>query len=362
MRARCVGAHVVLARAAALPWRPSGALAYHVPQLLGRDDIRACVSWRGVRDGRVVESLVSLASIGSPSDQEQDRGRMSAQRMRAIGLEDAAIDAASNVVRRIRGRSDQALVIITALDHLGASARLQRPSRQRPHREGDRVVFDEVRTRAAAWVDVLGNGEEIVYGAGTPRWWKVVAHGQEGHTEQVGWPSVSRRIARAADRILALRQPHRYEDSFMRVGITESGTVYNDKRGSGSISRDVRSIQRTEVKEIDADVAAVLQPVHAGTGVRFDLLPATARDSGQVPEARSSHPVQLAAEVSRHPGLVAVVSLKNVLPHEHLAKSRACCHRPLRRPRGQSATPGGCEPIRAMIQAAEHVALLAAAC
>jgi acetylornithine deacetylase/succinyl-diaminopimelate desuccinylase-like protein len=377
---------------------------------LGQEEVTACLDWIDASEDRAVESLISLASIVSPSGQEHDRARWLADRMRAIGLEDVAIDAAANVVGRIKGRSGRSLVFITTLDDLGTIAELQGAGGMKPRREGDRVVgpatevqsvnaaallaaealvrsgvtpehdiviasvaqeesgligmkhlFDVWQDQPIEWVDVLGDGEEIVYGAGSIHWWKIVAYASGGHTEQDDLPNVNHGISRAVDQILALPHPDRHEYTYINVGIIQSGEVYNHKPVTGWFSLDLRSMQGDVLREMEQDVKAVLERVQVETSVRFEMESTVTIDGGQVPGARESRLVRLSIEVSRHLGYEPTVS------------ARGCCNMsvPVSHGRlaiglhgmrgGSRATAEEWASIPAMVRTAKHVALLAAA-
>ena len=377
---------------------------------LQREEVRSCLEWIDASEDRAVEFLISLASIVSPSGQEHERARWLAEQMRAMGLEDVSIDAATNVVGRIKGRSGRALVFITTLDDLGTIAELQRAGTVEPRRDGDRVVgpatevqsvnaatllaaealvrsgvtpehdiviasvaqeetgligmkhlFDVWQDRPIEWVDVLGDGEEIVYGAGSIHWWKIVAHGSAGHTEQDDLPNVNRGIAHAVDQILAMPHPDRHEHTHINVGIIQSGEVYNHKPVSGWFSLDLRSMQGDVLRDIEHDVKAVLERTQAETGVLFEMEPTMTIDGGQVPGARESRLVWLSIEVSRYLGYEPTVS------------ARGCCNMsvPVAYGRlaiglhgvrgGARATSEEWASVPAMVRTAKYVALLAAA-
>lgn len=410
MSVRSVGIVPLLACAPLFAVQPTPTPEDGLTAALEREDVRTCLDWIAASEDRAVESLISLASISSPSGHEYERARWLAERMRAIGLEDVSIDGAPNVVGRIKGRSGRALVFITTLDDLGTIAELQRTDETKPRREGDRVVgpatevqsvnaatllaaealvrsgvtpehdiviasvaqeetgligmkqlFDVWQDRPVEWVDVLGDGEEVVYGAGSIHWWKIVAHGSGGHTEQDDLPNVNQGIARAVDQILALPYPDRHEDTYINVGIIQSGDVYNHKPVSGWFSLDLRAMQGEVLRDMEHDVTAVLERVQAETGVRFEMEPNITIDGGQVPGARESRLVRLSIEVSRHLGYEPTVS------------ARGCCNMSVPVARGQlaiglhgvrgggRATVDEWASIPAMVRTAKHVALLAAA-
>jgi len=90
-------------------------------------------------ENEVIEILTSLASIVSPSGQEYDRALFVADYMKAIGLQDVYIDSVFNVVGKIKGRSNKALVFITMLDDLPEIGDLQKKG-NKPYLTHDKVV------------------------------------------------------------------------------------------------------------------------------------------------------------------------------------------------------------------------------
>lgn len=366
--------------------------------------------WIDGSEQRAVETLISLASIESPSGQEQERAHWVAKRMRKIGLRDVRVDEVFNVVGRIPGRSDRSLVFVTMLDDLATVAALQRSAERGPHREGDRVVgpateiqsvnaatllaaealvragvepehdivfvgvaqeetglggmkafFDRWKDRNAVWIDVLGDAEEIVYGAGTIHWWKVTALGSGGHTQQDDLSNTNLAIARAVEAVLALPHPGLHDDTFVNIGIIKSGTVFNHKPESGWFSLDLRSMRRETVEEMENDIRALLARIATGTGVDLEMEPVMTIDGGQIPGARDSDLVALATEVARHLGIEPEVSHKGCcnmavpVGHGRLAIG-------LHGERGGGrATAGEWADIPAMMRTARFVTLMAAA-
>ncbi|MGE0464475.1 MAG: hypothetical protein AB7Q16_24165, partial [Vicinamibacterales bacterium] len=92
------------------------------------------------RRDEIAAWLAEIGAIVSPSGQEHDRARAVADEMRRIGLVDVTVDAAPNVVGRIRGRSGKALVFVSTLDDLATVAEHQRAAARKPAIVGDRVV------------------------------------------------------------------------------------------------------------------------------------------------------------------------------------------------------------------------------
>lgn len=297
--------------------------------------------------------LAEIGAIVSPSGQEHDRARAVANQMRRIGLADVTVDAAPNVVGRIRGRSGRALVFVSTLDDLATVAEYQRAAARKPAMVGDRVVgpgtntstttaalvaaadaiirsglkaehdlvfaavaqeetglkgmqalFAEWQDRALAFVDVLGDGHSITYGAITIHWWKIVASGPPGHSLNGGVPNVNQGIGRAVDRILQLPHPERFKDDrvVVNVAMLQSGAVFNHKPAAGWFSLDVRSLAGGRVEEVEAEVRRILAEVTRETTIAFAMEPFQLTPGGQIRGFRDSALVTTAEAVSRHLG------------------------------------------------------------
>ena len=182
--------------------------------------------------------------------------------MRDIGLRDVTVDDAPNAVGTIPGRSGRALVFVSTLDDLGPVAEFQKAAAHPPAVQGSRVVgpgtntssttaamlaaaralagshvqpehdlvfaavaqeetglvgmsklYEKYKNRAVAFVDILGDGTSITYGAITIHWWRIVAHGPAGHSLNGGVPNVNQGIGRAVDRLLSLPEPAANQDT-----------------------------------------------------------------------------------------------------------------------------------------------------
>jgi acetylornithine deacetylase/succinyl-diaminopimelate desuccinylase-like protein len=169
---------------------------------------------------------------------------------------------------------------------------------------GMKKIFDEYRERADAFIDVLGDGHRISYGAIGIHWWHVVAHGPPGHTLGGGLPNVNQAIGRAVDRILSLPDAARTDSSRTRinVAILNSGIVFNHKPDSGWFSLDVRSLDALTIDEIEQDVSNILEAVTDETGITLTMVPYQLTPGGQIPGARDSKLVRTAAEAARYLG------------------------------------------------------------
>ena len=305
----------------------------------------------GRSEARAASLLTEIASIASPSGREHDRAAKVADLMRNAGLVDVEVDNTPNVAGRIVGMTGKALVFVTMLDDLPITEEFQREG-LRPRREGDRVVgpatdiqsavaamvlaaealvasgvhprhdlvfaavareetglqgmealYSRYKDNAVGFVEVLGDGQAVHYGAGGAiGWWKVVAHGPEGHTGTGGLPNVNQAIANAASEIFNLQQPERHKSTFINIGIIRSGETFNHKPATGWFSLDIRSQERRVVEEIVREVRRILVRVSQETHTRLEMVPDFQSLGGQIPGARDSYLTRSAIAVSRHLG------------------------------------------------------------
>ncbi len=359
---------------------------------------------------KMAAGLAALGAILSPSGREHERAAAVAEMMRTAGLSDVSVDDVPNAVGRIPGRSGRALVFISTLDDLETVAEHQRRADGPPRVEGDRVVgpgvntsattmamigaaeafvrsglrpehdlvfaavaqeetgltgmrsvYAGLRDRAIGFVDILGDGRSISYGAIGIHWWRVTASGPPGHSLGGGLPNVNQGLGRAVDRILSLPHPAREKDSrtVINVGVLRSGAVFNHKPESGWFSLDIRSLDMAVIAAIEEAVRAVLEEVGAETGIAFQMDPFQLTPGGQIPDAVNSPLVQTAAAVSRHLGFEprlgnAGSSNMNIAvgggtPAIGLGGERG----------GRRGFPDEWAGIPAMVRSAKHVFLLA---
>lgn len=365
-------------------------------------------------DGRAEKMGADLAKIGaipSPSGGEHARAAAVAAMMRAIGLSGVTVDAAPNAVGHIPGRSGRALVFVSTLDDLATVTVHQSKAAGPPRVDGDRVLgpgtntsattiallgaaeaylkaglkpehdlvfaavaqeetgltgmkalYAEYRDRAVGFVDILGDGRTISYGALGIHWWKVIASGPAGHSLGGGLPNVNQGLGRAVDRILSLPNPAPESASrtVVNVAIIQSGTVFNHKPDSGWFSLDIRSLEAKVIEAVEGAVRTELERITQETGIAFKLEPFQITPGGQIPGAEKSPLVQTAAAVSRHLGYEPRlgnsgssnmnVAVGGGTPAIGLGGDRG----------GARGTPEEWAGIPAMVRSAKHVFLLAA--
>jgi len=407
-------ASAVLSLALTAGLSPSAAARQQDPDLLGLEKagVRAALDQIERDRDRTAAFLVEIGGIISPSGQERERAEAVAARMRAIGLERVRVDSAPNAVGMVPGRSGRALVFVSTLDDLATVAEHQRRRAGPPRIVGDRVegpgtntslttaamlaaaealiangvepahdlifaavaqeetglrgmkqLYEEYRETAVGFVDILGDGGSISYGAIGIHWWRVIAHGPAGHSLGGGLPNVNQGIARAVDRILLLPQPQQYRDERTVANIAQvhSGVVFNHKPAEGWFSLDLRSLDNEVIAAMEAGVRDILEEVTTETGIDFETEPFQLTPGGQLPGARESALVRTAEAAARWLGRDprlsnAGSSNMNVAvaggsPAIGLGGSRG----------GSRGEPGEWADIPAMLRTARLVLLLAAA-
>ena len=306
------------------------------------------------RTDATVDLLTDMALIVSPSGQEGERAQRVATEMRRIGLVDVEVDSLPNAIGRIPGRSGQVLVFISTLDDLATVAEHRRAADGPPVLRGDRLegpgtntssitaamlvaaeamvhafreagsgpehdlvfaavaqeetglvgmkaIYERYRDRAIGFVDILGDGRSVSYGALGIHWWRVEGSGPPGHSLGGGLPNVNQGLARAVDRILNeaahLQDPE--TRTVVNIAMLRSGEVFNHKPADGWFSLDIRSLEAERIEAIETRVADLLVEVTEETGIPLHLEPWQIMPGGQIPGARDGEIVQSSAAIGR---------------------------------------------------------------
>ncbi|TVP57448.1 MAG: peptidase dimerization protein [Gemmatimonadales bacterium] len=380
---------------------------------LERPEVQAGLAHIEERRPPTVELLTDLALIVSPSGQEEERAHRVAEEMRRIGLEDVEVDGSPNAIGRIPGRSGQVVVFISTLDDLATVAEHRRAAEGPPVLQGDRLVgpgtntssitaamlvaaegmveafreagegpehdlvfaavaqeetglvgmkaiYERYRDRAVGFVDILGDGRSVSYGALGIHWWRVEGEGPPGHSLGGGLPNVNQGLARAVDRILTeaadLQDPN--TRTVVNVAILSSGAVFNHKPADGWFSLDVRSLEAERIEAIETRVGALLAEVAAETETSLRMEPWQIMPGGQLPGARESEIVQSSAAIGRWLGFDPTLSnagssnmnvaIAGGTPAIGLGGNRG----------GDRGLPSEWASVDAMMRSAQHVFLL----
>jgi acetylornithine deacetylase/succinyl-diaminopimelate desuccinylase-like protein len=372
--------------------------------------VQAALEGIDQRTGETADFLADIAAIISPSGQEHERAAAVAERMREIGLLDVRLDDTPNAVGIVPGASDRVLVFVSTLDDLGTVPDHQRAAPHPPRHEGDRVVgpgtntssttaamlaaaqalvdsgiepaytivfaavaqeetglvgmkavYEEMRDRAVGFVDILGDGRSISYGALGIHWWKVVVEGPPGHSLGGGLPNVNQAIGRAVDRILQIPLPDQQAErrTVLNIAQIHSGEVYNHKPATGWFSLDIRSLDEAVIAELEAGVDEVLSEVAGETGLNLMKEPFQITPGGQIEGALESDLVQTSIAISEWMGFEPRLS-NSGSSNMNVAVGGGTLAIGLGGGRGEGrATPEEYADVPAMIRTAKHVVLLA---
>lgn len=355
--------------------------------------------------------LARLGAIESPSGREQERAAEVRRRFVAMGIADVRLDSTPNVIARIPGRSGRAIVFVSTLDDLASIPALQRAAGRPPSVEGDRVVgpgtntsatteamlaaarayvatgrhpmhdlvfaavaqeetglvgmkalYAAYRDRALAFVDILGDGRSITYGALGIHWWRVVARGPGGHSLGGGTPNVNQAIGRAVDRILSLPQPPASDNprrTILNVAMLQSGAVFNHKPDSGWFSVDIRSLDADVIAANEAAVQRIVADVARETGLSLTMQPVSRTPGGQIAGADTSLLVRASTAISQSLGLAPRLGNAGSA-NLNVAIGGGTLAIGLGGERGGArGQPGEFADVPAMVRTAKHVFLLA---
>ena len=170
---------------------------------------------------------------------------------------------------------------------------------------GMRRLYERYKSDAVAFVDILGDGSTISYGALGIHWWRIEASGPPGHTLRGGLPNVNLGIAKAVERILAMPHPLRSAERMTRanVAILRSGSVFNHKPAEGWFSLDLRSLDAGTIEAMEEETRAILAEVTAETGIDFRMEAENIVPGGQIEGALDSGLVRWSQAIGDHLGV-----------------------------------------------------------
>jgi acetylornithine deacetylase/succinyl-diaminopimelate desuccinylase-like protein len=355
---------------------------------------------------RSADMLIDIGGVISPSGKELQRAKKVAAYMEAIGLSEVRVDDMPNAIGLIPGKSDSILVFISTLDDLETVAIHQKNRKTPPFFNGDRVIgpgtntssitvamllaaeaviqsgqtpeytllfaavaqeetglkgmhaiFETYHGKSIGFVDILGDGRRISYGALGIHWYKVHADGPGGHSLGGGLPNVNQAIAKAIDWIFQM--DYKEDRTVINIAMIESGKVFNHKPESGWFSLDMRSLNNQTLSEMEREVIGILEQVGDETGIQLRLEPFQTTPGGQLEGAIDSPLVQRAIAVSRFLGFEP--SLSNAgSSNMNIAIAGGVSAIGLGGDRGgERGYPDEWASITNMIQSAKHVFLLA---
>ncbi len=389
---------------------PASRAKSEISALRARPEVKAALNRLDSKADSMALGLAALAAIESPSGAEHKRAAEVARRMREIGLTDVRIDSMPNVTGRIPGRSGRSIVFVATLDDLASIPALQRAAPRPPYVEGSQVrgpgtntsatteamlaaakelvamnfkpehdlvfaavaqeetgligmkaLYSQSNPRTSTFIDILGDGSSITYGALGIDWWRIMARGPAGHSLNGGLPNVNQAIARAVDRIFALPQPAPSNNptrTILNIAVLRSGELFNHKPDSGWFSLDVRSLDAARIASNEEAVRTILREVSSETGIKLEMTPVQLTPGGQIAGADTSRLVMASAEIARSLGLSPTlgnagsanmnVPIAGGTPSIGIGGERG----------GERGNPGEFADIPAMLRTAKHVFLL----
>ena len=364
---------------------PASRAKGEISAVSNRPDVKAALARLDSRSDSMARGLAALAAIESPSGGEQKRAAEVARRMREIGLVDVRVDSMPNVTGRIPGRSGHSIIFVATLDDLASIPALQRAAPRAPYVEGNRVkgpgtntsatteamlaaasalvamnlkpehdlvfaavaqeetgllgmkaLYRQSNPRTSTFIDILGDGSSITYGALGIDWWRIMARGPAGHSLNGGLPNVNQAIARAVDRIFALPQPAPSDNAtrtILNIAVLRSGELFNHKPDSGWFSLDVRSLDAERIASNEAAVRTILRDVSSETGIKMEMTAVQLTPGGQIAGADTSRLVLVSAEIARSIGLSPTLGKRGFSEHECAYSGWNTLHRHRRRTR-----------------------------
>jgi tripeptide aminopeptidase len=324
-------------------------------ELWHSDPLRRARHELSARDADIVEAQVAVSEIAAPTGDEGERGAWMHARFRALGLRDARIDDAGNVIGRRPGQRDEPPVVVCAhLDTVfprGVAVTVQRHG-PRLHGPGigdngrglavmlalasiidgrtlrTRAPVDFVATTgeegagdlrgakqlfagaggdAGAAIALDGAGDErIVHRALGSRRYRIAFQGVGGHSwTAYGIPNPVHAAAIAASRLARLPIPAEPRTT-LSVGRIGGGLSVNSIPETGWLEVDLRSLSSALLDRFDREIRAIARAAEQDENARrargAPPLTATVSLIGDRPtgETPADHPlVALAMEATR---------------------------------------------------------------
>ena len=324
------------------------------------------------RDSATIRTQVAVSQIAAPTGDERERGEWVATRLRSLGLRDARIDRAGNVVAMRPGLEDLAPVLVCAhLDTVfarevqltfrrngdrvtgpgigdngrglaamlaiaeevdGRLVRTRRPivfaattgEEGAGDLRGAKYLFSALDEQPAAAIALDGAGDErIVHKALGSRRYHIAYRGPGGHSwAAFGVPNAVHAAASAAAMLASLPLPRspRTTLSVSRIG---GGTSINSIPEEGWLEVDLRSTSASVLDRFDREIRIIVRAAAQQENARratatpplsHDVMVIGDRPSG---ELSAEHPLVLSAIeatqlIDREPELAAASTDANV--------------------------------------------------
>lgn len=287
------------------------------------------LAWFAETFEQILEETLHLCRIPAPTFEEAERATYVAERMRAIGLADVAIDPIQNVTGLLHGNSHGPTTLVTAHLDTVFPRHTPLPVRRTPQRLygpsiGDnsvaiaallsvatvmrstdplpagRVIFATsvgeeglgnlcgMRALLETWegkldtvIAVEGHGVDEVYtaGIGSTRL-EITFTGAGGHSwGAFGTPSAIHAMGSVIHKISRLRVSSDPKTTY-NIGLVEGGESVNTIAPQAKLVLDLRSLQPAYLRRLEARVGRILQKAEQETRIHI-----TSRVVGQRPAA-----------------------------------------------------------------------------
>ena len=297
----------------------------------------------------LIEEMVTLCQIPSPTFAEADRCAYVRRRFEAIGLEAVRTDSAGNVIGRRRGEGEGPVVLLAAhLDTVFPAGTDLTVRRDGDTLRGPGIGDNCAGIAAAIWTaEALSRlkvrlGGDIIFACTTGeeglgdlrgmrqiikdygheidfaipvdgslgamvrqcvgvRRLKLAVTAEGGHSwGAFGAPSAIHALARMITLISELRVPQNPKTTY-NIGTIAGGTSINTIAASAEALVDLRSIDPDELRKLETQVRRLVRSTAAENGVNASLEVIGDRPAGSIPD---DHPLcQVVRQVHQHLGV-----------------------------------------------------------
>lgn len=298
---------------------------------------------------KLVNEVIAICQIPSPTFSEKRRGEYVKQRMAEIGLSDVHMDAVGNVIGRLKGTGRGPTVLVAAhidtvfpmetnvtvrvdgeilrapgvgdnsasvATMLFAADVLQRAGQELSgdiifaatcgeeglgNLYGIRAAMETYRHEVDYVIPLDGSLGGMVRESVGSRRFRLILTTEGGHSwGAFGVPSAIHSLGRIIALISEIRVPTNPKTTY-NVGTISGGTSVNTVAGRAEAVLDLRSLDREELFKLEEKVRKIVTSVARETGVAAELELLGDRPTGAIPE---EHPLcRLVREVHYHLGI-----------------------------------------------------------
>ncbi|MCU1284536.1 MAG: Acetylornithine deacetylase/succinyldiaminopimelate desuccinylase-like deacylase [Acidobacteriales bacterium] len=307
-------------------------------QLVANSQVKAAFAKIDANKDAILKEWIALTEINSPSSHEQQRSEYVMALLRKMKLDDVHMDKTGNIIAVRKGASAGPAVVIDAhldtvfqpgrvikaeirdgriyapgvgddtrnVEALLAIIRALDSAKIKTKRDiwftftvqeettmnGVEALLAENKSRFGDFIALDGGYEGFNYGGTGVNWYKHHIIGPGGHTKSDTPPySASLPLSRAIARIYELNIP-KDPPTFMNIGMLGGSEVPNAKAADAWMSLDLRSTDDAVLKDLDAEIAAILKEEAERVGMTVQTEIVSATPAAQIPGHRNSNLVR----------------------------------------------------------------------